>query len=308
MPAACRPARAARQPAARRGAHVEPVGVERDRLRGLDDGRAVVEQQPLGGTRAAERVVHVRRRALAVEHVDRPLAAVGDRPLVAGDAGRAEAFGSAAAASRAPRTPLRLDGAASARRLLLRHDVQPPLGSSSGIRFSVANERPSRARKISPTPTPTDISIIWRPIPNANPVVYGTPYETSGSATAAWSRPMFPGQSGKIVATFISTSTSPAGSGASMPNARIATHTASSWRNQPRHWKKIASAAVAGERSTSSPTRAIASSRRRRLSSSTAGLRSRDVISATTSRIPPIAAAIARLVSAQSGSSPSGGT
>ena len=113
---------------------------------------------------------------------------------------------------------------------------------------------------------------------------------------------MFPGQSGKIVAMFISTSTSPAaGSGAWMSNARIATHTASSWNSQPRHWKKIASAIRAGERKTSSPTRAIASRRRRRLSSSTTGLRSRDVINAMTSRMPPIAAAIAMLVSAQCG-------
>ena len=43
---------------------------------------------------------------------------------------------------------------------------------------------------------------------------------------------MFPGQSGKIVAMFISTSTRPAaGSGAWMSNARIATHTASSWHD-----------------------------------------------------------------------------
>ena len=76
---------------------------------------------------------------------------------------------------------------------------------------------------MSPIPIPTDASIACRPIPNAKPFEYGTPYDTSGSATAACIRPMFPGQSGKIVATFISTSTSPAaGSGAWMSKARIA--------------------------------------------------------------------------------------
>ena len=50
---------------------------------------------------------------------------------------------------------------------------------------------------------------------------------------------MFPGQSGKIVATFMSRRTRPAAAnGSSMRNARIAAQTAASWKNQPTHWQK----------------------------------------------------------------------
>ena len=64
-------------------------------------------------------------------------------------------------------------------------------------------------------PTPTDASIACRPIPNAKPFAYATPYWRSGSAIAAWSRPTLPGQSGKMVATFIKTRTRPAAGKAS---------------------------------------------------------------------------------------------
>ena len=40
---------------------------------------------------------------------------------------------------------------------------------TSGILRSIANERPSRPRKNSPTPMPTEASIACSPIPNANP-------------------------------------------------------------------------------------------------------------------------------------------
>ena len=69
---------------------------------------------------------------------------------------------------------------------------------------------------------------------------------------------MLPGQSGKIVATFISTSTSPAaGSGRSRPNASITAHTANSCISQPTHWKSAAPSAGTGRRRTASPCRAI---------------------------------------------------
>ena len=72
-----------------------------------------------------------------------------------------------------------------------------------------------------------------------------------------------PGQNGKIVTTFISSSTTPAaGSGAWMSNARIAAQTARIWKIQPQIWKKIATAAPNGERMTPSPCRPIVQSRR----------------------------------------------
>ena len=70
---------------------------------------------------------------------------------------------------------------------------------------------------------PTEASIAWSPKPYAIAFPAGTPYERSGKAIAACNRPMLPGQSGKSVATFISSSTSPAaGSGAWMSKALIA--------------------------------------------------------------------------------------
>ena len=47
--------------------------------------------------------------------------------------------------------------------------------AASGITLSIANESPSRARKIRPMPIPTDASIAWRPNPNAMPFAFGTP-------------------------------------------------------------------------------------------------------------------------------------
>ena len=74
---------------------------------------------------------------------------------------------------------------------------------------------------------------------------------------------MLPGQSGKIVATFISRSTSAAaGNGTPMSNAAVTAQTASSWKTQPSSWKKPAATAAPGVRSTASPCRAIVSSRR----------------------------------------------
>ena len=72
-----------------------------------------------------------------------------------------------------------------------------------------------------------------------------------------------PGQSGKTVATFMrSKTTAAAGSGAWMSNARIAVHTASSWKTQPEIWNTIASVAPSGVRITASPCRAIVTIRR----------------------------------------------
>ena len=165
--------------------------------------------------------------------VERPLAAVRDRELVALSAGSSQTFGERRRRLARGEDAFEAAGAASARRLVLLHDLQLRLRRRlSGIRLSIANEIPSRARKNSPTPTPTDVSIVCSPSPNAKPRrVRHAVAETSGSATAAWSKPMLPGQSGKIVAMFISTSTSPAaGSGRSMSNARIDAHTANSWQ------------------------------------------------------------------------------
>ena len=82
-----------------------------------------------------------------------------------------------------------------------------------------------------------------------------------GSETAAWTSPTFPGQSGKIVATFISTSTRPAAEiGRWMSNASIAAHTANSWQSQPANWNKAAVPAAIGERMIASPCRARESS------------------------------------------------
>ena len=69
---------------------------------------------------------------------------------------------------------------------------------------------------------------------------------------------MLPGQNGKIVATFISTRTSPAaGRGRSRSNASITAQTANSCISQPRHWNDAAPSAGIGARSTASPWRAI---------------------------------------------------
>ena len=66
-----------------------------------------------------------------------------------------------------------------------------------------------------------------------------------------------------MVTTFISSRTTPAaGSGAWMSNARIAVQTARIWNVQPRIWRKIASAALSGERMTPSPCLPIVRSRR----------------------------------------------
>ena len=116
---------------------------------------------------------------------------------------------------------------------------------------------------------PTDASIACRPKPYAMPRPYATPYPASADAIATCTRPTLPGQNGKIVTTFISSSTTPAaGSGAWMSNARIAVHTAKSWQIQPNVWKKIAPAAPSGERITPRPSRVIATSRLMRVAPS----------------------------------------
>ncbi len=114
---------------------------------------------------------------------------------------------------------------------------------------------------------------------------------------------MLPGHNGKIVATFISSSTSPAaGSGAWMSNARMATYTASSWRNQPVHWSRIAPAAGAGALITDSPCRAIPSSRRNGLAlSSPARSPRRALRTASVKSVTPTMETTARLVTAQVG-------
>ena len=67
-----------------------------------------------------------------------------------------------------------------------------------------------------------------------------------------------PGQSGMIVATFISSSTTAAAVKPSwMSNARIADQTASSCSIHPTHWPRIASAAAPGLRMTPRPRRAM---------------------------------------------------
>ena len=84
-----------------------------------------------------------------------------------------------------------------------------------------------------------------------------TPYWVSGMAIAACTSPTLPGQSGKIVATFISTSTSPAAAiGWSMWNACIAAQTANSWQIQPRNWNEAAVSAATRRRMIASPWRA----------------------------------------------------
>ena len=85
-----------------------------DRLRGFDERRAVMEQ-PARHDRPPERIRDLCLAPLAAErrreHVERPLAAVGDRKL---DSRLRSPSARAAAASRAERTPLRLAGHASA--------------------------------------------------------------------------------------------------------------------------------------------------------------------------------------------------
>ena len=73
---------------------------------------------------------------------------------------------------------------------------------------------------------------------------------------------MLPGQSGKMIATFISTSTSPAaGSGRSRLNASITAQTAKSCISQPTSWHIAAPSAGTGRRRTASPWRAMISER-----------------------------------------------
>ena len=107
---------------------IETPGVEQDRLRGLDDGGAVRKRQPLGDARTAERVW------TSTPFAARPGAGQSSprhrrRPVARRTRHRPR--GSLRPTRPPPRarrgTPLRLNGAASARRLLLRHDVQPPL-------------------------------------------------------------------------------------------------------------------------------------------------------------------------------------
>ena len=75
---------------------------------------------------------------------------------------------------------------------------------------------------------------------------------------------MLPGQSGKMIATFISTSTSPAaGRGRSRSNASITAQTAKSCISQPTSWNIAAPSAGTGRRRTASPWRAMIRSARR---------------------------------------------
>ena len=253
-------------------------------LRALDDGRPVRERPHRRLARAAERVVHPlaprRPRAPSSSAVPSPPSASGTlrprRPRARSP--RA----SAAAASRAERTPLRLAGHASARTGLASRAAsaspRPRRGTSAssapGIRRSIANESPSRARNISPTPTPTDASIACSPNPNAIAVPRGDAVASaSGSAIAACRRPMFPGQSGKSVATFISSSTSAGGRQrrVDVEGAHRRRRPRGAGRASRRHWKNAATAAGPGARSTPSPCGAIVDEPpdRRRASSST---------------------------------------
>ena len=230
------------------------AGVERERLGRLDH-RASRPAARASAPRPAGRSVRDRPPAATsppsarAQHVERALAAVGDRQRVDLAPGRAQPV---APARRRPRrrerTPLRLAGHASARTVVQpgtrgRRGAAVPRAAADGVGRGDAapphppacraarSERPSRARKISPTPTPTDTSIACSPRPKAKPVRVGDAVRARAAARPPPARrPMFPGQSGKIVATFISTSTSPAaGSGASMSKARMAAQTARSW-------------------------------------------------------------------------------
>ena len=71
---------------------------------------------------------------------------------------------------------------------------------------------------------------------------------------------MFPGQSGKIVARFMSTRTRAAAlSGTSIRNAFSVAQTAKSCAVQPSSWRTIAAAAGIGRFSTSRPCLAVRS-------------------------------------------------
>ena len=244
------------EPRMRRAQRIALVGGEErqaDRLRRVDHRRAVRQREPARRDRPAERVGDRRRAPLAaaarVQHLGRALASVGDGKLLRVDASaRSPAARCAAADGR------REDALEASRRRESEHARAPPGVTSSSVSssrssmcLSVANDSPSRARNTRPMPMPTDASIACRPIPNAMPCAYATPYLTSGVATAICTRPTLPGQSGKIVATFISTSTSPAAaSGSSIWNARIAAQTAKSWQNQPAYWNAAAFIAATG--------------------------------------------------------------
>lgn len=124
------------------------------------------------------------------------------------------------------------------------------------------------------------------------------------SATAAWSSPTLPGQRGKTVAMFIKSRTSAAaGSGTSSENALVTAQTAKSWNVHPTVWKTMAAIAAPGARSTASPWRAIASSRRA-VRSPCVGAREalRADRTATASRPTPTSPTITIPVTAQCGS------
>ena len=73
--------------AAGRCERVEPMRIERNGGRSLDDGRPVRETKPARAPRAAERIVHLGLEPVAAEREPQrlggPLAAVGDRQLFA---------------------------------------------------------------------------------------------------------------------------------------------------------------------------------------------------------------------------------
>ena len=131
-----------------------------------------------------------------------------------------------------------------------RSSASSSAGASDSHRLERAVGRAPRARgrsaRCRPRPTPRSPAARCR---RRSPARRGRRTATSGSAIAAWTSPTLPGQSGKIIATFISTSTSPAAeSGRSMRNARIVAQTANSWQIQPAYWKHAASAAGSGLR------------------------------------------------------------
>ena len=113
---------------------------------------------------------------------------------------------------------MRLAGHASARTALIRSPavvrlLVRPLGvGRHGHARAASRTTALRApRKISPIPTPTEASIACSPKPNAKPSRVGDAVlRRAASRSRPGRAPTLPGQSGMIVATFISSSTSAA--------------------------------------------------------------------------------------------------
>ena len=132
---------------------------------------------------------------------------------------------------------------------------------TSGIRRSIANENPSapgtRARA-PPRPRPRCL----QPEPNANPCAVGDAVRKEWQATAACMRPMFPGQSGTMVAGSSRRARVPRAQGASIRNAS-ASPRRRELKGPAERWKASAPDRGIGRFSTSSPLGRAAGPRRK---------------------------------------------